>query len=76
MNQVELRRKDIADRFAHAWNKSSTRIPISVKEYRALLDLWEASKALIDDPNGDLDAFSFGIIKNLRATLEKLEKGG
>lgn len=41
--QVEDRRKAIEDRFAHAWNKSATRYPISVREYRALLDLWESA---------------------------------
>lgn len=39
--QVEKRRQAIADRFAHAWSKSSTRIPVPLKEYRALLDLWD-----------------------------------
>lgn len=42
--QVEDRRKSIEERFAHAWNKSATRIPIPVREYRALLDLWEVAQ--------------------------------
>ncbi len=68
--QIELRRQAIADRFAHAWNKSATRIPISVKEYRALLDLWEESKQILKI-SSDQESTD-----RLIAILEKLEKGG
>lgn len=71
MNQIELRRQAIADRFAHAWNKSATRYPIPLKEYRALLDLWEAAhifaEAFIRIPK-DMETSNF-----LNA-LEKLQK--
>jgi hypothetical protein len=74
MNQIELRRQAIADRFAHAWNKSSTRIPIQLKEYRALLDLWEKAYSLSE-------CLKMGItIEHIHPqvieALEKLEKGG
>lgn len=34
----------------------------------------EAAKALMNDPDGDLDAFSFGIVAALRKSLEELER--
>lgn len=79
MNQIEERRKAIADRFAHAWNKSSTRIPIQLKEYRALLDLWEAIEAMKQESLKEeiwYIGMSCHFAEDVDKALEKLEKGG
>lgn len=72
--QVEDRRKSIEDRFAHAWNKSATRIPISVREYRALLDLWAAAYSLITNEGTALKNESISLEEEAGKLEEALEK--
>ncbi len=76
--QIEDRRQAIIDRGKHAWNKEAQRFPVATREYKALLDLWEAAKNLYTQ----LDKVVPDVTRKdalyicLKESLEKLEKEG
>lgn len=76
INQIEARREMVRARFEHSWNKSN-RLPISVKEYRALLDLWEAVEAMKEESLKE-EIWYIGIschfAEDVDKALEKLQK--
>ncbi len=52
------------------------RIELLIAEIRSLRDVYDMARLLLSDPDGDLDAFSYGVIAGLRSSVEAYETNG